>query len=46
MSIVAGRIDYRLLHGHRPGFLCPTYATQRTMIIDDATASDEVRKRR
>ena len=44
MSIVAGRIDYRLLHGIVQGFWCPTYATQRTMIIDDATASDEVRK--
>lgn len=44
MSIVAGRIDYRLLHGIVQGFWCPTYATQRTMIIDDATASDDVRK--
>ena len=44
MSIVAGRIDYRLLHGIVQGFWCPTYATQRTMIIDDATANDEVRK--
>lgn len=44
MSIVAGRIDYRLFHGIVQGFWCPTYATQRTMIIDDATANDEVRK--
>lgn len=44
MSITAGRIDYRLLHGIVQGFWCPTYATQRTMIIDDATANDEVRK--
>lgn len=44
MSIVAGRIDYRLLHGIVQGFWCPTYATQRTMIIDDATANDPVRK--
>lgn len=44
MSIVAGRIDYRLLHGIVQGFWCPTYATQRTMIVDDATANDEVRK--
>lgn len=44
MSIKAGRIDYRLLHGIVQGYWCPTYATQRTMIIDDATANDEVRK--
>ena len=44
MSITAGRIDYRLLHGIVQGFWCPTWATQRTMIIDDATANDEVRK--
>ncbi len=44
MSIVAGRIDYRLLHGIVQGFWCPTYATKRTMIIDDAVANDEVRK--
>ncbi len=44
MSIKAGRIDYRLLHGIVQGFWCPTYATQRTMIIDDATANDEIRK--
>ncbi len=44
MSIKAGRIDYRLLHGIVQGYWCPTYATQRTMIIDDATAHDEVRK--
>lgn len=44
MSIVAGRIDYRLLHGIVQGFWCPTYATQRTMIIDDDTANDDVRK--
>lgn len=44
MSIKAGRIDYRLLHGIVQVFWCPTYATQRTMIIDDATANDEIRK--
>lgn len=44
MSIIAGRIDYRLLHGIVQGYWCPTYAAQRTMIIDDATANDEVRK--
>ncbi len=44
MSIVAGRIDYRLLHGIVQSFWCPTYATKRTMIIDDAVANDEVRK--
>lgn len=44
MSIKAGRIDYRLLHGIVQGFWCPTYATQRTMIIDDDTANDEVLK--
>ncbi len=44
MSIKAGRIDYRLLHGIVQGFWCPTIAAQRTMIIDDATANDEVRK--
>lgn len=44
MSITAGRIDYRLLHGIVQGFWCPTYGTQRTMIIDDVTANDEVRK--
>lgn len=44
MSIKAGRIDYRLLHGIVQSFWCPTYATQRTMIIDDDTANDEVRK--
>lgn len=44
MSIRAGRIDYRLLHGIVQGFWCPMYGTQRTMIIDDETASDEVRK--
>lgn len=44
MSIIAGRIDYRLLHGIVQGYWCPTYAAQRTMIIDDVTANDEVRK--
>lgn len=44
MSIIAGRIDYRLLHGIVQGFWCPTWAAQRTMIIDDDTANDEVRK--
>lgn len=44
MSIIAGRIDYRLLHGIVQSFWCPTYASQRTMVIDDATANDEVRK--
>ena len=44
MSIKAGRIDYRLLHGIVQGYWCPTYATQRTMIIDDAAAGNEVRK--
>lgn len=44
MPIIAARIDYRLLHGIVQGFWCPTIAAQRTMIIDDATANDEVRK--
>ena len=44
MSIIAGRIDYRLLHGIVQGFWRPTYAPQRTVIIDDSTANDEVRK--
>ncbi len=44
MSIIAGRIDYRLLHGVVQGYWCPTYGSQRTMIIDDDTANDEVRK--
>lgn len=44
MSIKAGRIDYRLLHGIVQGYWCPTIAAQRTMIIDDATADDEIRK--
>lgn len=44
MPIVAARLDYRLLHGIVQGFWCPTYATQRTMIIDDDTSNDEIRK--
>lgn len=44
MSIVAGRVDYRLLHGIVQGYWCPLYGTQRTMVIDDATAGDPVRK--
>lgn len=44
MGIKAGRIDYRLLHGIVQSYWCPMYATQRTMVIDDATAGDEVRK--
>lgn len=44
MSIKAGRIDYRLLHGIVQGFWCPMYGTQRTMIIDDSAAGNEVRK--
>lgn len=44
MSIKAGRIDYRLLHGIVQGYWCPTYGTDRTMIIDDKTANDPVLK--
>lgn len=44
MSIVAARIDYRLLHGIVATQWSPAYAPQRIMIIDDKTANDPLLK--
>lgn len=44
MSIIAARIDYRLLHGIVATQWSPTYEPQRIMIIDDKTANDPILK--
>lgn len=44
MSIVAARIDARLLHGIVATQWTPKYRPQRLMIIDDEFASDPTRK--
>ena len=44
MSIVLGRIDYRLLHGIVATMWAPQSGAQRVMVIDDKTANDPVIK--
>lgn len=44
MSIVAARIDNRLLHGIVATQWTPTYNPERVMIIDDHTANNPVLK--
>lgn len=44
MSIVAARIDYRLLHGIVATQWAPVYTPQRIMIIDDKIANDSLLK--
>ena len=40
MSIILGRIDYRLLHGIVATMWAPQSGAQRVMVIDDKTAND------
>ena len=42
MSIVLGRIDYRLLHGIVATMWAPQSGAQRVMVIDDKTANDPI----
>lgn len=44
MSIVLGRIDYRLLHGIVSTQWAPQSGAQRVMVIDDHTANDPIIK--
>lgn len=44
MSVIAARVDYRLLHGIVATQWSPNYAPQRIMIIDDKTAGDPILK--
>lgn len=44
MSIVLGRIDYRLLHGIVATMWAPQSGAQRVMVIDDRTANDPIIK--
>ena len=44
MSIVLGRIDYRLLHGIVSTQWAPQSGAQRIMVIDDHTANDPIIK--
>ena len=44
MSIILGRIDYRLLHGIVATMWAPQSGAQRVMVIDDAVANDPVIK--
>ena len=44
MSIVLGRIDYRLLHGIVATMWAPQSGAQRVMVIDDKTANDPIIK--
>lgn len=44
MSIVLGRIDYRLLHGIVATQWAPMSGAQRVMVIDDKTANDPIIK--
>lgn len=44
MSIVLGRVDYRLLHGIVATMWAPQSGAQRVMVIDDKTANDPIIK--
>lgn len=44
MSIILGRIDYRLLHGIVATMWAPQSGAQRVMVIDDHTANDPIIK--
>lgn len=44
MSIILGRIDYRLLHGIVATMWAPQSGAQRVMVIDDRTANDPIIK--
>lgn len=44
MSIVLGRVDYRLLHGIVATMWAPQSGAQRVMVIDDHTANDPIIK--
>lgn len=44
MSIILGRIDYRLLHGIVATMWAPQSGAQRVMVIDDRTATDPIIK--
>lgn len=44
MSIVSGRIDFRLLHGIVATQWAPQSGAQRVMVIDDKTANDPILK--
>ena len=44
MSIILGRIDYRLLHGIVATMWAPQSGAQRVMVIDDKVANDPVIK--
>lgn len=44
MSIILGRIDYRLLHGIVATMWAPQSGAQRIMVIDDKVANDPVIK--
>lgn len=44
MSIVLGRIDYRLLHGIVSTQWAPQSGANRVMVIDDKTANDPIAK--
>lgn len=44
MSIVLGRIDYRLLHGIVATMWAPQSGAQRVMVIDDKVANDPILK--
>ena len=44
MSIILGRVDYRLLHGIVATMWAPQSGAQRVMVIDDHTANDPIIK--
>ena len=44
MSIVLGRVDYRLLHGIVATMWAPQSGAQRIMVIDDRVANDPIIK--
>ena len=44
MSIVLGRVDYRLLHCIVATMWAPQSGAQRVMVIDDRTANDPIIK--
>lgn len=44
MSIVLGRIDYRLLHGIVSTMWAPQSGAQRVMVIDDKVANESLKK--
>lgn len=44
MSIILGRIDYRLVHGIVATMWAPQSGAQRVMVIDDRTANDPIIK--